>query len=87
MKRYHFHTSDGRRICDEEGTLLSCDRAAKTEAVRFAGEILKDDSQEIVEKGSLLIEVGDDDNALLFTLVVTVADTSNSGRISSFSLP
>ena len=86
MKRYHFHTSDGRRTCDREGTLLSCDRTAKTEAIKFAGEILRDDSQEIVERGTLLIEVGDDSNTLLFTLVVTVADTSNSGRTSSFSL-
>ena len=41
MPRYYFHSEDGRRFPDEEGTELPSDDAARLEAVRVLGELLR----------------------------------------------
>jgi hypothetical protein len=43
MPRYFFHVIDGRDIIDHEGTELSGLREARTEAIRLAGAILRDE--------------------------------------------
>jgi hypothetical protein len=42
VSRYHFHVVDGSAQVDEEGTELADVNAAKAEAVRLAGEVLRD---------------------------------------------
>lgn len=42
MTRYFFHTEDGLRLEDEDGTLLPSDDAARLEAVRILGELLRE---------------------------------------------
>jgi flagellar biosynthesis regulator FlaF len=42
MPRFHFHVLDGTARADEEGTELVDLNAAKAEAVKLAGEILRD---------------------------------------------
>ena len=48
MPRYYFHVRDGQYIPDEAGTELRDLPAAHTEAVKLAGEMLRD------HKGSFL---------------------------------
>ena len=43
MPRYFFHVIDGRSIIDNEGTELSGLTEARTEAIRLAGAILRDE--------------------------------------------
>jgi hypothetical protein len=41
MPRYYFNINDGRMILDEEGTELPSLAAAREEAIRNSGEILR----------------------------------------------
>ena len=44
MPRYFFHVMDGRASIDREGTELAGIDEARSEAIRTAGEILRQDS-------------------------------------------
>jgi hypothetical protein len=46
MPRYFFHVVDGREIVDDEGTELPGLRAARAEAIRTAGAMLRDEGDE-----------------------------------------
>lgn len=43
MPRYFFHTVDGGRDFDQEGTELPNDAAARKAAIRFAGAVMHDE--------------------------------------------
>lgn len=74
MPRYHFHCADGSRQYDPEGTVLASDETARQEAIKFAGSVLKDDPDGIWQAGQWRVEVTDDDDALLFTVITLVVD-------------
>jgi len=74
MPRYHFHCADGSREPDVDGIELANDEAAQQEAVALAGQILKDDPKLIWNKGQWRVEVTDDSNMLLFTVVTLAMD-------------
>jgi len=42
MQRYYFHLKDGRLSLDEEGTEFPDIQAARREAIRYSGEVLRD---------------------------------------------
>jgi hypothetical protein len=75
MPIYHFHSSDGSRDVDAEGTELPNDAAARLAAVRYAGEMLKDEPARLWSAGQWRVEVTDDRNALLFTVITIAVDT------------
>ena len=74
MPRYHFHSADGSRDPDLEGTELENDQAAQQAAVAYAGAMLKDDPMLLWEKGSWRVEVTDEEGVLLFTVVTLAMD-------------
>ena len=74
MPLYHFHCADRSRQPDAEGTELPDDRAAQQMAVEFAGEVLKGDPQLLWRKGQWRVEVTDDANVLLFTVITLAVD-------------
>jgi hypothetical protein len=43
MPRYFFHTEDGRRLPDTEGSELADDRTARNEAVAVLGQMMMED--------------------------------------------
>jgi hypothetical protein len=43
MPRYFFHVIDGHDIIDNEGSEMSSLKEARTEAIRLAGSILRDE--------------------------------------------
>jgi len=43
MPRYFFHVIDGHDIIDNEGSEMSSLKEARTEAIRLAGAILRDE--------------------------------------------
>jgi hypothetical protein len=69
MPRYFFHCADGVRIPDDVGTVLPNVAAAHLEAIAFAGETLRDQPQELWNKGSWRVEVTNEVKRLLFTVV------------------
>ena len=71
MPRYYFHTEDGRPLQDREGVDLESLAAARREAARALGEILKERSDEFWTDGVLRMRVTDADGLTLFLLEVT----------------
>ncbi len=74
MPHYHFHHADGKRDYDREGIELPDDRTARLEAMRYAGSVLKDDPAAIWDHGTWRVEVTDDSNVLLFTVITIALD-------------
>lgn len=74
MPRYHFDSVDGRRDPDPDGLDLPNDHAARSMAVRYAGEVLTSDPDVVWRKGQWRVEVMNDDGVLLFTLLTVAID-------------
>jgi hypothetical protein len=51
MPRYYFNLKDGRVSLDDEGTELADIKAARQEAVRFSGEVLRDGAGDSLWEG------------------------------------
>ncbi|HSV03413.1 MAG TPA: hypothetical protein VLI41_09425 [Phenylobacterium sp.] len=60
MPKYYFHTEDGRRYPDEDGTDLPDLEAARLKATRILAELLKEQPRELLETGRLRVEVTDE---------------------------
>ena len=71
MSRFYFHTEDGRIQRDREGVELADLHAARFEAIRALGEILKERADEFWADGVLRMTVADDDGLTLFLVEVT----------------
>lgn len=69
MPRYHFRIEDGRR--DRVPAELVNLRAARNEAARLAGEMLRDQPDEFWKTPSWTITVEDANGLALFVLEVT----------------
>lgn len=67
--RYFFKLTNGVREMDLAGTELHDEDAARREAVRFAGELLKDDPA-LLDHGQLLVSVRDEDNLVEFAITI-----------------
>ena len=68
MPRYHFHIFDGRDQRDEDGIELPDFQTAQVEAIRFAGELLKDRAHHIALSEEWRMEVTDENNLILLRL-------------------
>lgn len=74
MPIYHFHSADGGREVDESGIELPGLREARDQAIRFSGAILTHNPQQLWTSGHWRVEVTDEDNALLFTVITLAVD-------------
>lgn len=74
MPIYHFHSADGERDVDSEGLELPGLAEARDQAIRFSGSVLKDNPAHLWESGHWRVEVTDDNNALLFTVITLAID-------------
>lgn len=74
MERYFFDLRDGTVERDETGTELAGLPEARREAIRFLGEVLKDEPERLAE-GTLHVDVSDDRQRHLFGLRVLLDDT------------
>ncbi len=75
--RYFFHLADGGRERDREGLVLPDDESAKTEAVRYAGELLLAEPDALWRHGQLRVEVTDDSGALKWMVISMAIDAPN----------
>jgi hypothetical protein len=69
MPRYFFHTADGSVDRDISGTELPNANAARTYAVKFAAECLAADPGYLWESGEFRIDVTDEQNRTVFTMI------------------
>lgn len=79
MPRYHFNVHDGVSSLDHDGTELPDWKAARLEAVRLAGEILKDEAERVVLGEDWRIEVSDDTGLVLFHMAFVITEPSAIG--------
>ncbi len=69
MPRYFFHSADGVREPDRDGTELPDIAAAQLEAIKYAGEVLTHTPETLGDSGQWRVEVVDEGGAHLFTVV------------------
>ena len=81
MPRYFFHTADGFRERDTEGTELLSLNAARREAVRFAGAVLNDQPEIVWDGHEFRVEVTDHTDLMLFTVTVFATNAPATGRL------
>lgn len=75
MPRYHFNICDGVCLPDPDGTELPDWQAARLEAVRRAGEILKDAPQSVALGEDWRIEVTDSTGLILFQMTFLMVES------------
>ena len=68
MPRFFFHVRDGLSAPDVNGTILQSIDQARTEAVRFAGEVITQHAQNFWQRGEWALEVKSHDGLTLFVL-------------------
>ena len=68
MPRYFFHTEDGRRFPDREGTELPDLEAAKASALVVLSEVLRDNPDEFWAHERFEVTVTDEANQKLFSI-------------------
>lgn len=73
MERYFFDLRNGNVERDVTGTELPSLADARREAIRFLGEVLKDEPERLAE-GTLHVDVSDDRQRHLFGLRVLLDD-------------
>ncbi|UIY45679.1 DUF6894 family protein [Methylobacterium radiotolerans] len=68
MPRFYFHVFDGKDQRDDLGAELPDFDAARVVAIRFAGEILKDEAHQIALGHEWRMDVTDASDMILFRL-------------------
>jgi hypothetical protein len=71
VPRYYFHTDNSHSLRDRDGVELADVEAARHEAVRALGEILKERVDEFWHDGTLRMCVADADGLTLFLVEVS----------------
>jgi hypothetical protein len=74
MARYFFNVvEDGHKV-DTVGADYSTPEIARMEAVRFVGQLLKDESERLWKGAEIRVEATDEWGTVLFTLLVAAVD-------------
>jgi hypothetical protein len=73
MPRYFFHVHDGENFTDLQGTVLDDDNAARIEAVRFSGDLLRSGAEKFWNGQEWLMRVTDETDLTLFELMFTAS--------------
>jgi hypothetical protein len=79
MPRYYFHTVDGGRDRDHEGTELKDLASARVQAIKFTGDIMSDQPEVLWDGRDFRVEVTDDDDTLLFTIITLAVNAPAGG--------
>lgn len=80
MARYYFNQINGVFKPDDEGLEFATLHDARVEAVRYAGEELRDNPNLVWDGQDFRVEVTDKDKLVLFTVIVTGVDAPAGGR-------
>lgn len=80
MPRYFFHIIDGTTDSDHIGTDFPDLYAAQDQAVRAAGEAIRDLGGQLFDHESWKMQVDDDAGKMLFTLTVSVDEALGEAK-------
>lgn len=78
MPLFHFHVRDGRDWPDEDGTELASKDQARIEALRHAGDMLKDSAAGGPFAKEWQMRVTNDQDRMLFRLDFTLTEASEA---------
>ncbi len=77
--RYFFHLTDRHQMIDRVGAeLADLDAARAEEAIRSAGEWLRDNADTVAENRAVRLDVSDEHRKVLTSIVVSVVDPAAS---------
>jgi hypothetical protein len=76
--RYFFHTADGSRDRDTDGTELPDLAAARRQAIIYAGDCMSDDPG-ILGDRDFRVEVTDENDLMLFTVITLAVNSPITG--------
>jgi hypothetical protein len=74
LHRFHFNVEDGLSTLDTDGVELPSIHAARIEAIRLTGEILRDNPQEFWDRPAWQMFVTDEAGLTLFSVQVLATD-------------
>ena len=86
MARYFFNELQGEFKPDDDGIECASLEDARTQAVQYAGEVLRDHPTLIWTGEEFRIEVTDEKQLLLFTVIVLGVDAPAGSRSSNAAL-
>jgi hypothetical protein len=81
MARYFFHMLGDELVTDDEGTELPSALHAREAATRFAGELVRERPELVLDAGLLRVEVTDDAGLILFSILVLANDAPAMGSL------
>jgi hypothetical protein len=76
MAQFFFHTENGRSVRDDDGIELESFPAARVEAVRVLGDILRENPEEVLATGQLRLTVTDKAGLIFFALDLVATDAA-----------
>lgn len=76
MPRFHFNIYDGYTARDEAGTELEDHEAARTMAIRLAGELMVDEGRRTKLGDEWRLEVTDHTSLVLYRIDFSIAESS-----------
>lgn len=82
MPRYFFDTQDGQAVADAEGVELPNLAAAEIEAVRLAGELLREHAEEFWRSRVFSVSVTDQHGVGQFVITIAGARTPTRGHVA-----
>jgi hypothetical protein len=77
--KYYFHTADGSRDRDTDGTELPNLAAARRQAIIYAGDCMSHDP-EILNESDFRVEVTDENDLLLITVITLAVNAPATGK-------
>ena len=80
MARYFFNQCDGEFKIDDDGLEFGSIDQARLEAVRYAGEVMRDHPTLVWKGEDFRIEVTDEKHLVLFTVIVLGVDAPAGGQ-------
>lgn len=90
MPRYFFNSENGEVVCDAGGEVFADEFAARREAVKLIGAMLRDRPDDVFEANRMRLVVAEADKGDLFAVEVSVklgADISDWGPDDATSGP
>lgn len=74
MPLYYFDVNDGTREPDLTGSEFASLDTARTQAIRYAGELLRDNADAIWDGNGLRVEVSDERRTPIFAIVTSAIE-------------
>lgn len=87
MPRYFFHVADGQDLPDLQGTMLPGLAAARAEALKYTGTLLREIGEGFWTGEQWTMTVTDEEGLVMFTLMLMAINASSTNASDGGELP